>query len=241
MGAPGSVTDVPLSSLARGAAHDLRNVLFVISAHCEHLLASTGAADRSDLETFKDAADRGVALAAQIVDSGRDDLHVHTADVNTVIAGVEPLLRRMIGSEVAVRLELTPGVGEVTANPVQIEQLVMNLAVNARDAMPDGGTLTVTTETRTVSGAGTEQPSRFVVISVADTGRGIEPDIQARIFEPYFTTKGDHGTGVGLATVRAIAVLNGGHVEVSTHPGAGTTMRIVLPQARPCNSTFPTG
>jgi two-component system, cell cycle sensor histidine kinase and response regulator CckA len=108
----------------------------------------------------------------------------------------------------------------------------MNLAVNARDAMPQGGQLAITTENRTVAGGNGAAPSHFLVISVTDTGVGMDADLQARIFDPYFTTKGDSGgTGIGLSTVRAIALLSGGHIEVSSAPGEGTTMRIVLPRA----------
>jgi CheY-like chemotaxis protein len=98
--------------------------------------------------------------------------------------------------------------------------------------MPDGGRLTIATESRTLTGAGPGQPSQFVVIAVTDNGHGIDPAIQDRVFEPYFTTKGSQGTGVGLATVRAIALLNGGHVEMATSPGDGTTVRVVMPRAR---------
>jgi CheY-like chemotaxis protein len=128
---------------------------------------------------------------------------------------------------------LTPDLWPVTANSIQIEQIVMNLVVNARDAMPDGGELRITTENRMITGAVLGQPSHFVVLSVSDTGIGIAPDVQERMFEPYFTTKGSRGTGVGLATVRNIAMLHGGHVEVTTAPGHGTTIRVIL-RARRC-------
>jgi two-component system cell cycle sensor histidine kinase/response regulator CckA len=151
--------------------------------------------------------------------------------VHRAILGIEPLVRRLVGDGVSVSLCLSATSWPVTANAVQIEQIVMNLAVNARDAMPQGGRLTIATENRTLSGTGAGRPAEFVVISVTDSGHGIDPSIQDRIFEPFFTTKGSGGSGVGLATVRAIAVLNGGHVETVTTAGAGTTMRVVLPRA----------
>ena len=157
---------------------------------------------------------------------------VRPLDVNAAMRGIEPLIKCLVGDRVAVTLRLSTTSWPVTANSVQIEQVVMNLAVNARDAMPDGGDLTIATENRTLTGAGVGQPSQFVVISVTDTGLGVDPAIEGRIFEPYFTTKGSRGTGVGLATVRAIAMLNGGHVEMSTVRGEGTTMRVVLPRAQ---------
>ena len=230
---PTTAIDAPLQSLATGAAHDLRNVLFVIRAHCERLIDAIGPDDprREDLDAIKDAVDRGASLASELVQAGRGSGRTRLLDVNSTIRGIEPLIKRLVGDRVAVSLRLSTTSWPVTANGVQLEQVVMNLAVNGRDAMPDGGTLTIATENRTLTGAGVGQPSQFVVLSVADTGLGVDPAVEDRIFEPYFTTKGSRGTGVGLATVRAIAMLNGGHVEMSTVCGEGTTMRVVLPRA----------
>jgi two-component system cell cycle sensor histidine kinase/response regulator CckA len=229
-----SALDAGLSNLATGAAHDLRNVLFVIRAHCEQLLASTPPQDprREGLDAIKDAIDRGARLASQLVANGRSNARAQVVDVNETIRGIEPLVRRLVGDRVSVSTSLSRTPWLVPANAVQVEQIVMNLAVNARDAMPDGGRLTIATESRTLTGAGPGQPSQFVVIAVTDNGHGIDPAIQDRVFEPYFTTKGSQGTGVGLATVRAIALLNGGHVEMATSPGDGTTVRVVMPRAR---------
>jgi two-component system cell cycle sensor histidine kinase/response regulator CckA len=230
---PAAAIDAPLSSLTTGAAHDLRNLLFVISAHCESLMDAIAPQDsrRADLDAIRDAVDRGATLASQLVTTARVDARSMPADVQRAILGIEPLVQRLVGDGVSVSLCLSASSWPVTANTVQIEQIVMNLAVNARDAMPQGGRLTIATENRTLSGAGAGQPAEFVVISVTDSGHGIDPSIQDRIFEPFFTTKGSGGSGVGLATVRAIAVLNGGHVETVTTEGAGTTMRVVLPRA----------
>ena len=230
---PAPAIDAPLSSLATGAAHDLRNLLFVIRAHCERLLDTVALQDsrRADVDAIRDAADRGATLASQLVTSGRTQVAARPVDVRETIRGIEPLVRRLVGERVSVVMRLSPLSWPVTTNGVQLEQIVMNLAINARDAMPDGGRLTIATENRTLGGTTAGQASQFVVISVSDTGHGIDPAIQDRIFEPYFTTKGSQGTGVGLATVRAIALLNGGHVEMTTSAGAGTTMRVVLPRA----------
>ena len=230
---PAAVIDASLSSLTTGAAHDLRNLLFVIRAHSERLLEALSAQDayRADVDAIRDAADRGAILAAQLVTSGRAHTPFKPADVGETIRGIEPLVRRLVGGQVVVSTHIAPALWPVTANSVQLEQIVMNLAINARDAMSGGGCLTVAAENRTLGGATAGQPSQFVVISVSDTGHGIDPAIQDRIFDPYFTTKGSEGTGVGLATVRAIALLNGGHVEMTTSPGSGTTMRVVLPRA----------
>jgi two-component system, cell cycle sensor histidine kinase and response regulator CckA len=230
---PTTAIDTPIESLATGAAHDLRNVLFVIRAHCERLIDATSQEDsrREDLEAIKDAVERGASLASELVQAGRGPRRMRPLDVNQAIRGIEPLVGRLVGDRVTVTLRLSASSWPVTANSVQLEQVVMNLAVNARDAMPEGGGLTIATENRTLTGAGVGQPSQFVVVSVTDTGLGVDPAVADRIFEPYFTTKGNRGTGVGLATVRAIAMLNGGHVEMSTVPGQGTTMRVVLPRA----------
>ncbi len=224
-------TETPLPGLAAGAAHDLRNVLFVISAHCERLLGTVAPGDPhgEDLHAIRDAVEHGTALAREIVSSAQGQGARAPVDINDVIRGIEPLVMRLVGDGVTVATSLTECPWAVTANAVQIEQVVMNLAVNGRDAMPGGGDLLIRTENRTVIGAGTA--SQFVVISVTDTGVGIDPAVEERIFEPYFTTKGPSGgTGVGMATVRAIAVLHGGHVELSTSVGAGTTVRLVLPR-----------
>jgi two-component system cell cycle sensor histidine kinase/response regulator CckA len=224
--------DEPLSSLATGAAHDLRNLLFVIRAHCDRLAAAVPEQDphRADLDAIQDAVDRGALLASQLVTAGRTRARSRPADVNETIRALEALIQRLVGDRVTVTMRLSQASWPVTANRVQIEQVVMNLAINARDAMSDGGCLTIATENRTLGGAAAGQAAQFVVIEVTDTGAGIEPSIQDRVFEPYFTTKGNKGTGVGLATVRAIALLNGGHVEMITSPGFGTTMRVVLPR-----------
>jgi CheY-like chemotaxis protein len=226
-------TEAP-TRLVAGAAHDLRNLLFVISAHSHRLQAMAEQAHpwSEDLRTIQEAADRCSELAAQILSEARIlDQPARPLDINAVFHGVEPLLMQLIGDHVAMHASLTANLWPVTASSVQIEQILMNLVINARDAMPDGGELRITTENRTITGAVLGQPSHYVVLSVSDTGTGMAPDVQERMFEPYFTTKGSHGTGVGLATVRNITMLHAGHVEVTTAPGQGTTVRVILPRA----------
>jgi two-component system cell cycle sensor histidine kinase/response regulator CckA len=226
-------TSTEALSIATGAAHDLRNVLFVITAHCERLLSETSPADpqSEDLRAIQDAAARGVALTRQMLSEAAEEHAPRSANVNDVIRGIVPLLTRLAGDRVAVTTALTPGTWPVSANAVQIEQIIMNLVVNARDAMPDGGRLVIATENRNIAGVSTGGPTQCVVISVSDTGSGIDPAVQDKIFEPFFTTRAaSGGTGVGLATVRAIAMTNGGHVEVSSAPGEGATLRVVLPR-----------
>ena len=226
-------TEAP-TRLVAGAAHDLRNLLFVISAHSHRLQAMADQAHpwSEDLRTIQQAADRCSELAAQILSEARIlEQPARPLDINAVFHGVEPLLMQLIGDHVAMHASLTPNLWPVTASSVQIEQILMNLVINGRDAMPDGGELHITTENRTITGAVIGQPSHYVVLSVSDTGTGIAPDVQERMFEPYFTTKGSQGTGVGLATVRNITMLHAGHVEVTTAPGLGTTVRVILPRA----------
>ena len=223
------------AQVAAGAAHDLRNMLFVVSAHCHRMLAEAPGDHPwlEDLQAIRDAADRCTELARQIVDEARllEQPSV-PLDVNAVVRGVEPLILQLIGDHIHLQSRLAPNVWPVTANSVQLEQILMNLAVNGRDAMPEGGTLTLATENRTITGVGPDGASHFVVLSVSDTGTGIDPATQERMFEPYFTTKaGQGGTGVGLATVRNIVLRHGGHIEVATAPGEGTTIRVVLPRA----------
>ena len=220
-------------SIATGAAHDLRNVLFVITAHCERLLGEMPSADPrlEDLRAIQDAAARGVALTRQMLSEAAEDHAPRSVNVNDVIRGILPLVSRLAGDRVTLTAALTPDAWPISANAVQVEQIIMNLAVNARDAMPDGGRLVIATENRSIAGAATDGPTQFVVISVSDTGVGIDPSVQDKIFEPFFTTRAaSGGTGVGLATVRAIALVNGGHVEVSSAPGEGATLRVVLPR-----------
>jgi CheY-like chemotaxis protein len=235
MATPVTLGTAASTKVTAGAAHDLRNLLFVVSAHAHRLLAAaeSGHPWLEDIRSIQEAADRSAELASQILAEARMlDQPARPIDVNAVIQGLEPLLTQMVGDRVHLTTALSPSVWPITANSVQIEQIVMNLAVNARDAMPSGGDLHIVTENRSITGAALGQPSHFVVISVSDTGTGIEPAVQERMFEPYFTTKAARGgTGVGLATVRNIALLHAGHVEVATAPGQGTTFRVVLPRA----------
>lgn len=234
MGTRTQTTEETLPQLAVGVAHDLRNVLFVVNAHCNRLSESLEPGDPrlDDVRAITSAVDRGADLARQFLATtrGRATAGMPVA-VNEVITGIEPLLRRLVGDRTEVATLLQRDLWSTTATRTQIEQIVMNLVVNARDAMPAGGRLLISTENRSVAMPGQPGPAQYVAVIVTDTGVGMDADVQARMFDIYFTTKGSEGTGVGLSTVRAIAMLHDGHVEVSSVPGEGTTVRVVLPRA----------
>ena len=212
-----------VGQLAGGVAHDFNNILTVIEGY-GNLLASSGtlsAADRDCVNEILVGSHRGAALTKQLLSfSRRQVVQPRVVDLNDVIADVERMLRRVIGENIEFITKLESDLAPVLADPGQIEQVLINLAVNARDAMPRGGTLTVETA----------NDGAQVVLSVTDTGTGIEPEVLKRIFEPFFTTKGSgKGTGLGLATVQGIVDQMAGECRVHTEVGRGTTFRIQLP------------
>ena len=189
----------------------------------------------STWSAFLAAADRGASLTRQLLAfSRRQVLRPRHVRLSKVVSDVEKMLRRLIGEDVELTVRSEEESDLVFADAAQIELVVLNLALNARDAMPDGGNLTVSTGRSSVStGAVEGLPSgEYAVLSVSDTGVGMPPEIQARIFEPFFTTKEmGHGTGLGLSTVLGIVTQSGGHVTVQSAPGAGSTFRVFLPIA----------
>jgi two-component system cell cycle sensor histidine kinase/response regulator CckA len=216
--------------LAGGIAHDFNNLLTVIRGNADLLRPSAeGPGPQALLEDLELAADRATALVRQLLlFSRRQPVRVEVLDLNEVVTALVPLLKRLLGDQLALEPALARGPATVRADRSHLEQVVMNLAVNAKDAMPAGGTLTVRIELAERPTA--ERPARFVRLVIADTGTGMPADVRARIFEPFFTTKGpERGTGLGLATVFGIVQQAGGHIDVESAPGVGTTFRVDLP------------
>ena len=221
--------------LAGGVAHDFNNVLTAVLGSTELLLLDTppGAANREELEIIREAATHAQDLIRQLLAfSSRQALKPVVLDVNHLVKNVGKMLRRLIGENIELTTEPAPDVDSVCADPGQLEQVLVNLVVNARDAMPQGGRLTIATANLTVAeGAALLPPGRYVVLRVTDTGTGMDAATVERAFEPFFTTKPHgKGSGLGLATVYGIVRQSGGHVEVESVPGAGTTFRIHLPR-----------
>jgi nitrogen-specific signal transduction histidine kinase/ActR/RegA family two-component response regulator len=242
-----------VGQLAGGVAHDFNNLLTVITSYGQFLLNALPEQDprRSDAHQITQAAARAASLTRQLLAfSRRQMLQPQVLDLNEVIADMERLLRRVISEDISLVTQFENNIGAVRADRSQIEQVVMNLVVNARDAMPTGGVLAISTRVVTLDAAYARRhagvnPGRHVVFSVRDTGVGMDAATQQRIFEPFFTTKAKgKGTGLGLSTVYGIVRQSGGHIEVRSSPGRGTAFEILLPQvsvALPAKAELPIG
>ncbi len=225
--------------LAGGIAHDFNNLLTAIIGYSEIVLTSLDPKDerRADAEEIGRAAMRAADLTRQMLAfSRRQVLQPRIIDLNTALRRVEPMLRRVIGEDIVMTVTGKAGSPHVRVDPGQVEQVVMNLVVNARDAMPRGGRLTVETADAVLDEAAVAdqpdvKPGHYVMLSVTDSGVGMPPEVRARIFEPYFTTKDvGKGTGLGLSTAYDIVRQSDGHIAVSSELGLGTTFRIYLPR-----------
>jgi len=224
--------------LAGGVAHDFNNVLGVITGYSEIVLKRLPVDDplRDKLEQILKAADRAARLTHQLLAFSRKQvLQPRVVDLNVSVSDMETMVRRLIGEDIELVTALHVELGRVRADPGQVEQVILNLVVNARDAMPEGGLLTIRTRHADVSAASSPSPAlaagRYVVLAVSDTGSGMDAQTQAHIFEPFFTTKGiGKGTGLGLATVYGIVRQSDGDVLVDSQLGMGTTFEAYLPR-----------
>ncbi len=231
-----------LGQLAGGVAHDFNNILTVMLAEAEEVLAHGDRLDRADqqsLEEIRRSAQRAAGLTRQLLTFSRREIVAPTRlDLNALVGGLEGMLGRLLGEHIRIVLRLAPGLEPTFADQGQVEQVFVNLAVNARDAMPTGGTLTIETanvhldEAYAAAHAGVV-PGDYVMLAVSDVGSGMSEEIKQHLFEPFFTTKPmGRGTGLGLATCYAIARQAGGHIGVYSELGLGTTMRVYLPVVR---------
>jgi signal transduction histidine kinase/ActR/RegA family two-component response regulator len=224
--------------LAGGVAHDFNNLLTPIIGHAELVLLALdrGHPARKDLEEISKAAERAASLTKQLLAMSRKQIvQPKVVKLNTVVADMEEMLRRLVGEDLEFIVTLGPGLGQVRADPGQLQQVLMNLVVNARDAMPHGGRLSITTANVYLDDISAAADARlgsghYVVLAVSDSGCGMDSETQARIFEPFFTTK-DHskGTGLGLSTAYGIIEQSGGHILVHSELGFGSTFKVYLP------------
>ena len=229
-----------IGRLAGGIAHDFNNLLTIINGYTELLLARLPSQDRTsrDINEIRKAGMRAASLTRQLLAFSRKQiLEPKILDMNAIVVELEKMLQRLIGEDVRLTIAQAPGLRRIKADPGQVEQVIMNLVVNARDAMPQGGNLTLETSNVDLDEAYAARhvgvrPGAYVMLAVSDTGCGIDKESMTHIFEPFYTTKGPgKGTGLGLSTVYGIVKQSGGNVWAYSEPGRGTTFKIYLPQA----------
>jgi PAS domain S-box-containing protein len=226
-----------IGQLAGGIAHDFNNLLTVISGNLELLERRlTDAEHREILNEAQEASKLGAELTNRLLAFGRrQSLNPKLTDLNALAGGVAELLRRSLGESVEIEIRLAVGLPLIMADPGQIENALLNLAINARDAMPNGGRLVIETAgveiDRDYAAAADAVPGRYVTLSVTDTGTGMTPEVRQHAFEPFYTTKGlGAGSGLGLSMVYGFVKQSGGHVQLYSEPGHGTTVRLYLPE-----------
>jgi two-component system cell cycle sensor histidine kinase/response regulator CckA len=229
-----------IGSLASGVAHDFNNMLTAILGYSECLLRKfpPDTSLRNDLEQINLAGKRAAALTRQLLAFSRKQvMQPRVLDLNALVSELEKMLRRMIGEDIEMNTRLEPELGAVSADPGQLQQVIMNLAVNSRDALPQGGKITietanVTLDKENLQGRREIPPGQYVLLSISDNGCGMDRETLSRIFEPFFTTKGQgRGTGLGLSTVYGIVKQSQGFIWVYSELGQGTTFKIYLPRA----------
>jgi len=229
-----------IGTLAGGVAHDFNNLLTVILGFAELAIGRMSAHDpgRTDIQEIQKAGTRAASLTRQMLAFSRKQvLELQLQDINAIAMDMKNMLRRLIGENIEISVVTGPRPARATVDVGHMEQVILNLAVNGRDAMPTGGQLTIEVHAMGLSEAfnhahGTVPPGQYVVLSVSDTGCGMSDAIQARLFEPFFTTKErGKGTGLGLSTVYGIVTQSGGHIAVSSAVGSGTSFMVYLPAA----------
>jgi CheY-like chemotaxis protein/two-component sensor histidine kinase len=222
-----------IGRLAGGVAHDFNNLLTAIIGSTRLLLRATrpGDASRRGLEDVERAADRAASLTGQLLAFSRKQvLQPTVVDLNRIVEETRTMLRHLVRADIRFETSLEPRLAPVEADARQLEQVIINLVVNASDAIPGGGTITIATANATSDGKGSRTAGRYAVLSVADDGIGMDEETRDRIFEPFFTTKElGRGTGLGLATVYGNVEQSGGSIEVESDPGHGTVFRVLLP------------
>jgi two-component system cell cycle sensor histidine kinase/response regulator CckA len=231
-----------IGGLAGGIAHDFNNILTAIRGHAELVrlgLSPDLMEERAGLDEIIVAADKAAGLTRQLLAFARRTvLEPRVLDPAEVVVGFAPMLRRLLGEDVELVLELAPDIGRIKADPVQLEQVILNLAANARDAMPSGGTLRIAMANAELTAAqaarhSDARPGSYLEITVADTGTGMDETVQRRAFEPFFTTKEPgKGTGMGLATVFGIVRMSDGWIDLRSEPGHGATFRLYFPRVK---------
>jgi two-component system cell cycle sensor histidine kinase/response regulator CckA len=227
-----------IGRLAAGVAHDFNNMLSVILSYGSLVMEALPASStvRAEVEEMVSAGRRASQLTQQLLAFSRQQvLELRVASLNTIVSGMERMARRLLREDIQLTTALDPGIGSIKVDVGQMEQVILNLAVNARDAMPDGGTLTISTGSAVVHDPPAADPSvpagPYVTLQVSDTGTGMDDATLGRVFEPFFTTKAQgSGTGLGLATVFGVVKQSGGHIAVTSHVGKGTSFTIYLPR-----------
>jgi two-component system cell cycle sensor histidine kinase/response regulator CckA len=234
-----------LGRLAGGIAHDFNNLLFAVHGYAELLSQDLGSKDAVRLDPerlllsvneISRAAERATALTAQLLAfSRRQIVTMNVLDINAAVAKIEPMVRQLIGEDLRLIVSLDPGAGHICADGGQIDQILVNLVVNARDAMPDGGTVTIESGNAVIDDATAGRPDvtpgSYVYLAVRDTGVGMDRATRDHMFEPFFTTKAEgRGTGLGLATTHGIVTQAGGHISVISEPGNGSAFKLFFPR-----------
>src|SRR5690606_12730996 len=229
-----------IGRLAGGVAHDFNNILMAITGYSQLAMDRLDSEDPiyKDLAEIARSAERAAGLTRQLLAFSRQQvLETQRVNLNEEIKEMENLLSRVLGEDVRLEVELDPQLGQVEADPGQIQQVVLNLVINARDAMPTGGRLAIITKNAVIEDSNEHldlKPGEYVSLVISDEGIGMDLETQRRIFDPFFTTKEQgKGTGLGLSTVYGIVKQTGGGIEVESSPGSGSTFRLYLPKRVP--------